>query len=383
MRRRIREIIRKEFIQTLRDPRMRATLFVPPILQLIMFGYAVNLDVEHTRIAWIDQDRTPDARELEASFRASRYFEITARPESESETQSLLDHGKVTAAISILPGFARDIQRGNQAKIQILVDGTNSNTASLVSNYAGSIIADYAAQALSDQQKQKVLARGAQSAPPANIPSLSADSRVWFNPDLKSRHYFVPGVIVNILMLVTMTLTALAIVREREIGTMEQLMVTPVRPIEIMLGKTLPFALVGLVDLVLIVVVARLLFQTPFRGSGLLLLFCGLLYLMTTLGAGLFISTVSRTQQQAILATFIFAMPAFMLSGFNFPIRNMPEFIQWMTYLNPVRYFMDVVRGIFLKGAGLDVLWPQVLALGVYGVSILTFSALRFHKNLD
>ncbi len=383
MRRRIREIIRKEFIQTLRDPKMRATMFLPPIVQLIMFGYAVNLDVEHTPIAWIDQDRTPEARELESSFRASRYFEIAARPESESETQALLDRGKVTAVISILPGFARDIQRGNQARIQILVDGTNSNTASLVSNYAGSIIAEYAARSLSDQQKQKVLARGAQSAPPTNIPSLSADSRVWFNPDLKSRHYYVPGVIVNILMLVTMTLTALAIVREREIGTMEQLMVTPVRPIEIMLGKTIPFALVGLLDLVLVVVVARLLFQTPFRGSGLLLLFCGLLYLMTTLGAGLFISTVSRTQQQAILATFIFAMPAFMLSGFNFPIRNMPQFIQWMTYLNPVRYFMDVVRGIFLKGAGLDVLWPQVLALGIYGVAILTFSALRFHKNLD
>jgi ABC-2 type transport system permease protein len=383
MRRRIREIVRKEFIQTFRDPRMRVTLFVPPIVQLIMFGYAVNLDVEHTRIAWIDLDRTPESRELESSFAASRYFEIVARPASEGETQSLLDRGKVTAVISILPGFARDIRRGNQAKVQVLVDGTNSNTASLVSNYSSSIIAAYAAHTLAAQQKQKILARGVSSPPPSGLPSLRADSRVWFNPDLKSRNYYVPGVIVNILMLVTMTLTALAIVREREIGTMEQLMVTPIRPIEVMLGKTLPFALIGLVDLFLVVAAARLVFDTPFRGSGLLLLFCGLLYLMTTLGAGLFISTVSYTQQQAILATFIFAMPAFMLSGFSFPIRNMPQLIQWMTYLNPVRYFMDIVRGIFLKGAGLDVLWPQILALGVYGITVLTFSALRFHKRLD
>ena len=199
-----------------------------------------------------------------------------------------------------------------------------------------------------------------------------------------SRNYFVPGVIVNIIMMVTLMLTALAIVREKEIGTMEQLMVTPIRPIELMLGKTLPFALVGLFDMVLVTAVALLVFHIPLRGSLLLLLLrLRVLFLMTTLGAGLFISTISHTQQQAMMATFFFFMPAFMLSGFTFPIRNMPVAVQWLTYLNPLRYFMEIVRGIFLKGSGVDVLWPQMVALAVFGVTILMLSARRFHKRLD
>ena len=215
------------------------------------------------------------------------------------------------------------------------------------------------------------------------MPQVTARSRVWFNPDLYSRNYFVPGVIANIIMMVTLMLTALAIVREKEIGTMEQLMVTPMRPIELMLGKTLPFALVGLVDVVLVTAVALLLFHIPLRGSVLLLLACAVLFLMTTLGAGLFLSTISQTQQQAMMASFFFSTPAFMLSGFAFPIRNMPVAVQYLTYLNPVRYFIEIVRGIFLKGSGVSVLWPQMVCLAVYGVAILGLSALRFHKKLD
>jgi ABC-2 type transport system permease protein len=214
-------------------------------------------------------------------------------------------------------------------------------------------------------------------------PQVTARSRVWFNPDLYSRNYFVPGVIANIIMMVTLMLTALSIVREKEIGTMEQLMVTPVRPIELMLGKTLPFALVGLLDVTLITVVALLVFRVPLHGSFLLLLFCAVLFLMTSLGAGLFLSTISHTQQQAMMGSFFFSTPAFMLSGFAFPIRNMPVPVQYLTYLNPVRYFIEIVRGIFLKGAGMSVLWPQMVALTVYGVTVLSLSAARFQKKLD
>ena len=215
------------------------------------------------------------------------------------------------------------------------------------------------------------------------VPQMTTQTRVWFNPELKSRNYFVPGVIVNIIMLVTLSLTAMSIVREKEIGTMEQLMVTPVRPIELMLGKTLPFAIVGLLDVAAVSTVALVVFHIPFRGSVLLLFACALLFLMTSLGAGLFLSTISQTQQQAMMASFFFSTPAFMLSGFAFPIRNMPVAVQYLTYLNPVRYFIEIVRGIFLKGAGVDVLWPQMLAMAVYGVAVLGLSAMRFQKKLD
>jgi ABC-2 type transport system permease protein len=212
---------------------------------------------------------------------------------------------------------------------------------------------------------------------------LKASTRVWFNPGLESRDYFVPGVVVNIITLVTLMLTALAIVREKEIGTMEQLMVTPIRPIELILGKTLPFALVGLVEVVLVTAAALAIFRIPFRGSPLLLLGCSALFLMTTLGAGLFISTISHTQQQAMMASFFFFLPAFMLSGFMFPIRNMPVTVQYLSYLNPLRYFTEIVRGIFLKGTGVEALWPQMLSMAVFGVAVLLLSALRFHKRLD
>ena len=216
-----------------------------------------------------------------------------------------------------------------------------------------------------------------------SLPSVATQSRVWFNPEMRSRNYFIPGTVVNILMSVTLMLTALGLVREKEIGTMEQLMVTPVRPVELMLGKMIPFALVGLVDLILVTTGAVVIFQVPMRGSLPLLLGSSLLFLMSSLGVGLFISTVSNTQQQAMISSFFFSMPAFMLSGFTFPIQNMPASIQALSYLNPVRYFMEIVRGIFLKGSGISALWPQMLVLGIYGVAILGLSAWRFQKRLD
>jgi ABC-2 type transport system permease protein len=380
---RIRVILRKEFIQALREPRMRVLLFVPPLTQLLVFGFAVNLDVDRARIAWMDMDATPLSRELRDRFIGSGRFEIVAFPENEAQVQSVMDRGDAQAVVRVLPGLARDLSRGRTAQVQVLVDGTNSNTASIVSNYAGGVIADFSAEQMSLQQGVKVMARGGTSPVNAALPQVEAASRVWFNPDLYSRNYFVPGVIANIVMTITLMLTSLAIVREKEIGTMEQLMVTPVRPIELMLGKTLPFALVGLIDVVLITVAALLVFHIPLRGSFLLLLGCSVLFLMTSLGAGLFLSTISHTQQQAMMSSFFFSTPAFMLSGFAFPIRNMPVAVQWLTYLNPVRYFIEIVRGIFLKGAGIDVLWPQMACLTVYGVAVLGLSALRFQKKLD
>jgi ABC-2 type transport system permease protein len=383
MRERLKEIIRKEFRQAFREPRMRTLLFLPPIIQLLVFGYAVNLDVDHSRMAWVDRDRTPESRELLAAFQGSGRFEVVATPENDREMQALLDSDRVDLIVSVLPNFARDIQRGRATSAQILINGTNSNTASIVSGYASSIVASYASRVMEEQGRARLMAQRAQTAVHFAVPQLNLQSRVWFNPDLRSRNYFVPGIVVNIITVVTLMLTAMAIVREKEIGTMEQLMVTPIRPIELMLGKTLPFALVGLVDVALVVTVALLLFHVPFRGSVLFLFASACLFLMTSLGAGLFISTISRTQQQAMMTTFLFFQPFFLLSGFAFPIRNMPEPIQYLTLLNPVRYFIEIVRGVFLKGSGPTVLWPQMLALGSFGVVILTLSAIRFHKRLD
>ncbi len=376
-------MLRKEFIQALREPRMRILLFVPPTVQLLVFGFAVNLDVDHTRVAWMDMDRTPLSRELRARFEGSGRFDIVAQPASEEDVQRALDRGVAQAVVRVLPNFERDVLRGRPAEVQVLIDGTNSNTASLVSGYAGSIIADFSGGVSTERQNTRMLSRNAAAPVNAAAPQVSARPRVWFNPDLYSRNYFVPGVIGNIIMMVTLMLTAMAIVREKEIGTMEQLMVTPIRPLELMLGKTLPFAVVGLGQVALITTVALLVFRIPFRGSPLLLFACAALFLMTSLGAGLFLSTISHTQQQAMMMNFFFSMPAFMLSGFAFPIRNMPVAVQWLTYLNPLRYFMDILRGIFLKGVGVSVLWPQMAALTVYGVTVLTLSALRFHKKLD
>jgi ABC-2 type transport system permease protein len=382
---RIKEIIRKEFYQTFRDPRTRALLFGPPLLQLILFGYAVNLDVENAHIAWMDMDRTPESRELLADFQGTRHFQITATPKNNNDAQDLMDRGSVQAVICIPRGYASDINRGKTAEIQVLINGSNSNTASIVSSYATQVIALHAGKVLANRQKAFAAMRSAAAGSPSTpvAPVLTAQSRVWFNPDLRSRVYFVPGVIVNIIALVTIMLTAMSIVREKEIGTMEQLMVTPLRPIELIVGKLLPFAIVGVIEVAFIVAAALLIFGIPLRGSILLLFGCAILFLLSTLGMGLFISTISNTQQQAMMSSFFFFMPAMLLSGFAFPIRNMPTAVQYLTYLNPLRYFIRITRGLFLKGSGAEFLWPDMLALAVFGSAILGLSALRFHRKLD
>jgi ABC-2 type transport system permease protein len=382
---RIRVILRKEFIQMLRNPRMRGMLFLAPLIQLVVFGYAVTLDVDNARIAWRDMSRTPESRALRMRFEGSGRFKIVAMPESEEDVQRLLDGSEVHAVVAVLPGFARDLARGRMAQVQVLLDGTNSNTASLISAYAAGVIASFANDVSlnpsKNQQMIQVTLRNAGGKPSAG--QVVSATRVWFNPDLRSRNFFIPGVTANLLLMLTLMLTAQAIIREKELGTMEQLMVTPMRPIELMLGKTLPFTLVGLINMMIVTGAALLWFNVPFRGNFLLLMFCALLYLMPSLGAGLFLSTISNTQQQANMGSFFITTPAFMLSGFAFPISNMPLFVQYLTYLNPIRYFMEIVRGVFIKGVGISILWPQMLILGVYGVIILALSAIRFHKTLD
>lgn len=368
MRERILVMIRKEFVQALREPRLRAMLILPPIVQLLIFGFAVSLDLENAAIAWMDSDGSPASRELLAAFKGSIHFRVAAWPRSEDEMRSLLDGGEVLAVVRVNKGFARDLARGRTAAVQILVDGSNSNDAQILSGYASRVVSEFAARL----------------APAGTVVlPVEAATRVWFNPSLESRKYFVPGVILNIVLIMTLMLTAMAIVREKEIGTMEQLMVTPIRPTELILGKTLPFVAIGLFDMALVTIGGITIFGIPFRGSVLLLIGCTLLFLMTTLGTGLFISTISHTQQQAMMSSFFFFMPALMLSGFTFPVQNMPRAVEFLSRVNPLRHFLEIIRGILLKGAGADSLWPQMAALAAIGTLVLGASVLRFRKRLE
>ena len=301
-------------------------------------------------------------------------------PDKADQVHDLLERDKVVASVYVLPGFGKDILRGRTASVQVVVDGTNSNTATIVSNYANEIITEFGSR-LSEAGDNAPTSKAGTAIPAAA--KLNIQSRIWFNPDLKSRDYFVPGVLVNILAMVTVMLTAMSIVREREIGTMEQLMVTPIRPVELIIGKLIPFALIGVMDMVLVTLAAHIVFQTPFRGKAVILLFGTMLFLLTTLGIGLFISTISRTQQQALISSCFFLLPAILLSGFAFPVRNMPVPVQFLTYLNPLRYFTEIVRDLFLKGSGLGYLWPRIAALAAFGITILALSAARFRKRLD
>jgi len=380
---RIFAIIRKELSQLFRNRRSRLFLFVPPMFQLIIFGYAVNLDVDNLRMGWLDMDQTPQSHDLLAAFQGSGRFMLSALPESEKDIQRILDRGEAQVIVRVLPGFGRDILLGRPTSAQILVDGTNSNTASLASAYTSQVVGAYSASVATPQMQSRMMARAGMGTMSMKVGRVTDSARVWFNPDLRSRNYFVPGVICNLIMVVTVMLTAMAIVREKELGTMEQLMVTPIQPMELMIGKMVPAAMVGILDLTLMTTAALLIFSIPFRGNPLVLGLSAALFLLTSLGMGLFISTIASTQQQAIMSSSLIAIPTFMLSGFAYPIRNMPIAVQYFTYLNPLRYLIEIVRGIFLKGTGIPVLWPQMLTLLIYGMVVMGLSASSFRKKLD
>jgi len=375
MRERIRHMLTKEFIQVFRDPRMRGVIFLMPIIQLMVFGYAVTTDVKNIPTAVLDFDNSTASRELISRFTGSGYFHVVAWASHEDTARELIDRGKIGAILRMNKGFESDLRAGRPAQLQVIVDGTDSNTAGIVLGYSNTIVGQYSKEVLA---RRVSVVKGSVN----GGPEVSLETRAWFNENLESRNFYVPGVIAIIVMLITLMLTSMAVVREKEIGTMEQIMVTPITSFEFILGKTVPFALIGFADVLLITVIGVFWFEVPIRGNLLLLFAATALYLLTTLAIGLFISTVSQTQQQAMMSTFFFYFPAVLLSGFMFPISNMPVVVQWLTYLNPLRYFLVVLRGIFLKGIGPSVLWPQMLALAVMGLLTLWLATRRFHKTL-
>lgn len=372
---RIKHMLIKEFIQIFRDPRMKGVIFLMPIIQLLVFGYAVTTDVKHVATAVYDLDNSVASRELIARFVESGYFDIAAYAKNPNHVRELINRGHVSAVLQMNKGFEDNLRAGRIATLQIIVDGTDSNTAGIVLDYSAKIAGQFSQKVLVTRFSRL---KGSALEPA----TVKLQTRAWFNENLESRNFYVPGVIAIIVMLITLMLTSMAVVREKEIGTMEQIMVTPITPSEFILGKTIPFALIGFADVILITVLGVFWFDVPIRGSLLMLFVATALYLMTTLGVGLLISTVSQTQQQAMMSTFFFYFPAVLLSGFMFPIANMPTAIQWLTYLNPLRYFLVIVRGIFLKGVGPSVLWPQMMALMVMGLAVLWLASRRFQKTL-
>jgi ABC-2 type transport system permease protein len=361
-------MLRKEWRQMFRDPRMKPIVFVSPIIQLLLFGYAVNTDIRDTATFVVDRDRTTESRLLLDAFTSTGYFEIVGESDVSAALVAALDAGRAVVGIEIPPGFARDLVQPRGATVQILVDGTDSNTGTVAQGYALRIVQAF----------------GRRYAPSGTMALLPVDvrTRAWYNPELESRTYNVPGVIGVLILLMCLLLTALAVVREREIGTLDQLMVTPLRPVELMLGKTIPVAIIGFIDLALISSVAVFWFDIPFRGSPLTLLPAAMIYIVAGLSLGLFISSISKTQQEAFMTMFLFLLPALILSGFFYPISSMPIGFQWVTVANPVRHFLEMVRGVFLKGTGYTVLWKQFAILAAMAAAGLWFATVRFTRSV-
>jgi ABC-2 type transport system permease protein len=374
---RLKQLLIKEFIQVFRDKRTRFVLFAPPIIQMLIFGYAATFEIHHVPTVVLDLDHSQESRELLSRFSSSPYFDVERQLTDRRQLGDLIDRGEATVGLDINAGFAQNLRKGQTAPLEVIVDATTSNTALIASAYIAQIAAGFA----QDYQRDRIYRIAPQMI--EKMPSVQLEQRPWYNPDLSSRWFFVPGIIGSLTLVLVVTLTAFAVVREREIGTLEQIMVTPIRPAEFILGKTLPFFLIGLFDVSLIATVGTLWFQVPFRGHVLVLLTGAVLFLLCMLGVGLLISTVSATQQQAMVTAFFFIMPAITFSGFGFPISTMPQWLQYFTYLSPLRYFLVVLRGSYLKAAGMEILWPQMLAMAVLGISLLTIAVLRFHKALD
>ncbi|UCC71458.1 MAG: ABC transporter permease [Gemmatimonadota bacterium] len=366
---RVRRLLRKELRQMFRDPRMKRIVFIAPVIQLVAFGYAVNTDIRDTKTFVIDHDRSAASRELLEVVEATGYFRIAGRSERPADLVRALDYGKAEVGIEIPAGFSRDLASGRGARLQVILDGTNSNTATVAQGYLTYIVQGFA--------RGRAAAAGA-------LPSGGVDARVraWYNPDLESRVYNVPGVIGMLILLMSLLLTSMSVVREREMGTLDQLTVSPLSAAELMLGKTLPATLVAFIDLFLVTALAILWFHVPMRGSFLDLLPAALLYILCGLAFGLLISSVSRTQQEAFMTMFLVLLPAIILSGFFYPISSMPEIFQWITVLNPVRHFLEIVRAIFLKGAGIADLWVQYAALTVMATGAMSLAIVRFRRSM-
>jgi ABC-2 type transport system permease protein len=373
-------VIVKEFLQVRQDTRMLPVIFVAPVIQLTLFGFAVNTDVTRVPTVLVDQDRSAESRELVDRFVQSGYFELVGVEETAQAVEPWLLTSRAQVGLVIAPGFGSDLLSGRNPRVQVLVDGADSSATTVALGYSSAIIAGRAREVMADQARSLAVRGG----PMARAGSIELVPRVWYNPDLLSRWYFVPAVLALVLMVMTTMLSAMGVVREREIGTMEQLMVTPIRSWQLLVGKLLPFGVIGFIQVLLISAVAVFGFRVRLAGSFLLLLGLTMIFVLNSLGLGLLVSTVVRNQQQAMMgAVFVFIMPMVYLSGLIFPIENMPEVIQRVTYAIPLRYYAEIIRGIFLRGSGLDVLWPQALALLLMGLATMTLAALRFRKRLD
>lgn len=371
----IRRMVVKEFLQIRQDKRMLPLILLAPVIQVILLGYAATVDVKNIPLVVYDADRSLESRQYLERFTNSGYFTIVEYAVNPTDLDRALDRGHATLAVSIPHDFSKSLGLDRPVSVQLLADGTDANTANISLSYAAQITAGYAQTIFA----QQLLREGSGSV----VPRVKAETRVWFNPDLRSANYMVPGVVALILMIITTTFSSASIVREKEVGTIEQILVTPIKPYQFILGKLLPFIIIGFVDVALVLGVAVNWFEIPLKGSiPLLFALCGL-FLLTTLGLGLFVSTVSRTQQQAMMtAQFFVFFPFLFLSGFTFPIENMPPIIQGITHLIPLRYFLSIIRGLFLKGVGMMELWDEALFLLIFGLVILSLSVVRFKKTL-
>ena len=369
-------VVIKELLQLRQDRKMIPVMIVGPLAQLLALGYAANLDVNSIPIVLVDEDRTPESRSLVERFTGSGYFDLVGSEDTAARVDQWLVDGRAQVALVIAAGYGDAAASGHRPRVQAIADGTDANSAVLGLGYASRIVAEAGAELL--------LARLGGLAPAGSFAQVELVPRIWYNPDLKSRWFYVPAVLAMVLMLVTMMLPSMAVVREKEIGTLEQISVTPLRPWQLVLGKLAPFVLIGILDLLLIVFLARLVFGVPLRGSLTLLVLLTLLYILNTLGLGLLVSTMVNTQQQAMMfSAFVLMVPMIYLSGLIFPIENMPRVFQLGSYAIPVRYYGNVIRGIFLRGSGIAVLWPDALALLGQGLLVLTLASLRFRKSLD
>jgi len=370
----IRVMIRKEFLQIRHDRKMLGISIVAPVLQVLLLGYAATTDITNSELVVCDQDRTAESRRFVSTFTSSGYFVHRYTVDVPADVDPYIETGKARIALVIPGGFGDAMLAHRSARVQVVLDGTNANTANILMNYATQIVTSYS---------QAVLAEyGARFS--GRVARVIPEPLIWFNPDLKSSNFMVPGVVGLVLMVITLMLTSLGIVKEKESGTLEQLLVTPLKPYQLILGKLIPFTAIGFVDVVITLTLARFWFGVPMQGQLAVLFGLSGLFILTTLGLGLFVSTIARNQQQAMLiAMFLFMMPFMFLGGFAFPIANMPEIVQAVTYIIPLRYFLEIVRGVLLKGTGLAELWPQALALFGLGIVIFSLSVKRFRKTLE
>ncbi len=366
----------KEFLQLFRDPRMRMIILGMPLLQMLVLSFALTNDVTDIKTAILDFDRTPSSRELAEEFTSSGYFEIVEYAESQSDIQRILDRGRARVVIHIPAGFEGDLQSGRTGQVQVIADGTDSNSTAIVFGYSNLIIGNYTQRKIAE----RIDSYGAAG---IEIGEVGIQTRAWYNPNLESKYFYVPALVGLMLVVVSMVLTSIAIVKEREIGTIEQVMVTPITRTEFIIGKTLPYMIICYVLMTIMFILARVVFGIPIKGGIFLLYILAGIYLLGNLGLALLISVSANTQQQALLTAFFFMMPAVLLSGFLFPIHNMPVTVQYLTYLNPMRWFLEILSGIVMKGVGLESIWQAALGQSVLAVLFLTLAVSRFRKTMS